>query len=405
MLRKAKYKFHPGFNKVYVSDLEGVSKKDWDKVKTNLFKEGIISGGKDEQGEYFEVLKGGWEYLKDLEKKEEKKKWTISDKILLGTLIITILGLCFNSYFTFKTSNQQIVINQDLDEIKGKIAIFDKLDTGLITLNNTNFGMMYNGSGMLLGDLEKALNKTNPKLQETDTIVSYTIDGDTIKLNNGKKVRLIGINTPEEDMPCYSEAKNKLQELIDGKKIRLEKDISNKDRHGRLLRYVYINNLFVNLEMVRLGLATAYEYEPDTKYATQIKESENQAKQQKIGCLWKTEEKNYIEDNCISIINFHYDAEGNDNYNLNDEHITFFNGCNYEVDMTGWTIKDEATNIYRFPTFTFEEARSVTLYSGNGLNSENKLFWGGRSYAVWNNDGDTLYLRDSNGNLVLSYSY
>lgn len=232
-------------------------------------------------------------------------------------------------------------------------------------------------------------------------IVSYVIDGDTLILTNDERVRLIGINAPESGQNCYLESKNKLEELVDSNEVTLEKDVSDKDMYGRLLRYVYIDSLFVNLEMVRLGYATAYEYPPDTKYSVQIANAENEAKTNQYGCIWKPSE----EEECITIINFHYDAEGNDNYNLNDEYVTFKNGCSYSIDMTSWTVKDEATHIYTFPTFSLGDGNSVTLYSGIGTNTETELYWG-RSYgAVWNNDGDTLYLRDSNGDLVLSHSY
>jgi endonuclease YncB( thermonuclease family) len=232
-------------------------------------------------------------------------------------------------------------------------------------------------------------------------IVSYVIDGDTLVLTNGERVRLIGINAPESGQSCYLESKNKLGELVDSNEVTLEKDVSDKDMYGRLLRYVYVDSLFVNLEMVRLGYATAYEYSPDTKYFVQVANAENEAKTNQYGCLWKPSEK----EECITIINFHYDAEGDDNYNLNDEYVTFKNSCSYPINMVSWTVKDEATHIYTFPAFSLGSEKIVTLYSGMGSNTATELYWG-RSYgAVWNNDGDTLYLRDSNGNLVLSYSY
>lgn len=234
----------------------------------------------------------------------------------------------------------------------------------------------------------------------TSTIVSEIIDGDTVELETGEKVRLIGINTPEKNMHCYSEAKDKLQELIGGKEVELEKDVTDKDIYERLLRYIYIDNLFVNLEMVKLGLATAYEYKPDVKYATKLEEAENQAKEQKIGCLWKTSDYK----NCIVVSNFRYDATGNDNYNLNDEYFTLKNTCPYSIGMTDWTAKDEATHIFTFPDFDLGINLEVTIYTGSGEDTLTELYWG-RTSAIWNNDGDTLFLREDNGNLVLEEKY
>ncbi len=247
--------------------------------------------------------------------------------------------------------------------------------------------------------------------------VSYVLDGDTIKLSTGEEVRLIGINAPEVGEKCYGEAKEELKELILGKEIILEKDIDDKDQYGRLLRYVYTDyyfedgsadEIFINYGMVYLGLAHKYEYGLNIKYSSFFEQAENEAKQNE-GCLWKSEEVNYIQDKCIYITNFHFNAAGNDNYNLNDEYVTFGNKCSYSIGMGSWTVKDEtASHIYTLPSFTFQSGATFTLYTGTGTNTKSALYWGrtsGDYAAIWNNGGDTLFLRDSNGNLVLSKSY
>ena len=122
-------------------------------------------------------------------------------------------------------------------------------------------------------------------------IVKYVIDGDTIILTNGEKVRYVGIDTPERGQCWYRQAKEFNRKLVSGKKVRLERDKSNRDRYQRLLRYVYVQNssdekeVFVNLELVKAGLARAKEYKPDTKYASILKQAESYAKINKIG-LW-----------------------------------------------------------------------------------------------------------------------
>ena len=121
--------------------------------------------------------------------------------------------------------------------------------------------------------------------------VKYIIDGDTIILSNGEKVRYVGMDTPERGQCWYRQAKEFNRKLVSGKKIRLERDESNQDRYQRLLRYIYVKNIpdgkeiFVNLELVKAGLARAKEYKPDTEYSSGLKEAENYAKQNKIG-LW-----------------------------------------------------------------------------------------------------------------------
>lgn len=120
-----------------------------------------------------------------------------------------------------------------------------------------------------------------------DYIVSEVVDGDTFKTNDGKTIRLIGINSPEVGENYYQEAKDELKELIYRKKIRLERDTGNKDVYGRLLRYVYVDDLLVNGEMIRLGLARYEEIEPNKKYSKLFSDLENKAR--KAGrYIWKS---------------------------------------------------------------------------------------------------------------------
>ncbi|MBI5390095.1 thermonuclease family protein [Candidatus Woesearchaeota archaeon] len=253
---------------------------------------------------------------------------------------------------------------------------------------------------------EKSL--CNQKPETTVLTVSYVSDGDTIQLSNGETVRLIGLNAPESGQPCSSEATTKLKELVNEKVITLEEDLSDKDQYGRLLRYVYVNNIFVNQEMVRLGFAHRYEYGSNTKYSIQIEQAENEARESD-GCIWKISHQNYIQDRCVKITNFHFNAGGDDNYNLNDEYVTFENTCPYVLDMTSWTVKDNtASHLFIFPQFTLNSREMFTLYTGTGTDTSATLYWGrmsGDYAAIWNNNGDTLFLRDNIGNIVLTESY
>lgn len=267
------------------------------------------------------------------------------------------------------------------------------------------------GTGMLNYECPYGCSdgKCNSEPANITITVSQVLDGDTIQLSNGETIRLIGINAPEQGESCSSGATSKLRQLILGKEITLEQDINDKDQYGRLLRYVYVGTTFVNLEMLKLGFAHKYEYDSNTKYSIKFEQAENEAKQNE-GCLWESEEINYIQNQCIYITNFNFNAAGNDNYNLNDEYIIFRNRCSYPIDMTDWAIKDETSiHIYTFPSFTFQSGATFTLYTGTGTNTNFALYWGrtsGDYAAIWNNEGgDTLFLRDSNGNLVLTKSY
>ena len=115
------------------------------------------------------------------------------------------------------------------------------------------------------------------------------IDGDTFELLDGQRVRLIGVDALEIGETCSSEATRHLALLIEGQTVYLEKDVSETDSDGRLLRYVYVNGSFVNYDLVYDGYAYAVEYPPDQRYAFQLAYAEEVARDRKRGCLWATD--------------------------------------------------------------------------------------------------------------------
>ena len=124
--------------------------------------------------------------------------------------------------------------------------------------------------------------------------VIRVIDGDTIEVvvvGQTYKVRYIGIDTPETKHPTKPvepygpEAAAKNEELVGGKIVGLEKDVSETDRYGRLLRYVYVGDLMVNAELVRLGYAQVSTYPPDVKYQDLFLQLQREAREAGRG-LW-----------------------------------------------------------------------------------------------------------------------
>jgi micrococcal nuclease len=125
-------------------------------------------------------------------------------------------------------------------------------------------------------------------------LVARVIDGDTIEvLVNGQiqTVRYIGIDAPETKDPTWmvepygKEAYEKNRVMVEGKYVRLEKDVSETDKFSRLLRYVFVNDVLVNAELIKMGYATAYSYPPDTKYQSLFIQLEKEARDNKHG-LW-----------------------------------------------------------------------------------------------------------------------
>ena len=123
------------------------------------------------------------------------------------------------------------------------------------------------------------------RVNENAVLVTRVIDGDTIEIEGGHRVRYIGINTPERGKPYYGEALNANRNLVEGKKVRLEKDVEDKDKYGRLLRYVWVDNTMVNAELIRLGYAYSYSYPPNVKHQMHLLQLEKEAREHKQG-LW-----------------------------------------------------------------------------------------------------------------------
>lgn len=124
-------------------------------------------------------------------------------------------------------------------------------------------------------------------------IVDYAIDGDTIRLPGGERVRLIGIDSPEKGQCFYEESRQFAQELLNGKTVILEQDISGKDVYGRPLRYVLFpaasesqDRLLVNDALVRQGYARAVASPPDNRYRDLFISAQEEAIRESRG-LWE----------------------------------------------------------------------------------------------------------------------
>lgn len=128
--------------------------------------------------------------------------------------------------------------------------------------------------------------------QETHK-VKRVIDGDTIELENGEKVRLIGIDTPEtvhpsKDVEYYGkEASDFTKRMLEGKQVEIEFDIQKRDKYGRLLAYVYLEDgTFINAELLKQGYATISTYPPNVKYVEEFTRLQQEARENNKG-LWK----------------------------------------------------------------------------------------------------------------------
>jgi len=127
--------------------------------------------------------------------------------------------------------------------------------------------------------------------------VLRVVDGDTLVLEGGEKVRLIGVNTPESVDPRRPvqwfgrEAAAFAKSLLQGRRVRMEQDVEKRDRYGRTLGYLWREDgVFVNLRLVEEGYALAFRYPPNVKHAELFREAERRAREAGKG-LWSDPEK------------------------------------------------------------------------------------------------------------------
>lgn len=173
--------------------------------------------------------------------------------------------------------------------------------------------------------------------------VSRIIDGDTIVVEKLGKVRYIGVNTPEIEhgnkpgQPYGVEAQEANGKLVQGKSVKLEFDIEQRDKYGRLLAYVYVGKTFVNAWLVEMGYAQVMTIPPNVKYQSRFLKLQKEARRSFRG-LW---EQNPIQSQSNMAIQaywgnmkthrFHY-PWCKDAKKVNTDHLRFYPNRQDAVD-------------------------------------------------------------------------
>jgi len=236
----------------------------------------------------------------------------------------------------------------------------------------------------------------NNVTQDYNMTVTEVIDGDTFYLGNGDKVRMLGINTPESGRPYSEEATEFLTNMILGKEVILVNDSKNgdSDSYGRLLAHVFVDDTFVNYEIIKAGFAFWYPYTSGTDFDSEYEEAQTFASNNMVG-LWTESSYN------LTIDYIEYDPEGDE---AEGEYVVLTNHENHNVSMVGWFLQDEAAQTaYEFD-FIITNKTSIRIYTGDGTDNSTTLFWGWHQ-GIWNNSGDFAIIQDENGYLVDSYRY
>lgn len=273
------------------------------------------------------------------------------------------------------------------------------------------------------------------------TIVGV-IDGDTVEIQyaNGtvETARLIGVDTPETHVPVdppefgvanttagreclraagHDATRFSSQRLLgEHVGVSFDPNLDRRGYYGRLLVYVVTQNGTHNYDLITEGHARVYE--SDFSNRERYDGAAEQARAAGIG-VWRcatdgdvptptpgdpVADGGSVVDGPIQVVDVTADPDGPDGEVLNDETVTFENAGNESVSLDGWTITDEADHAYRFEALTLEPGDQVTIHTGSGTDTERDRYWGERA-PIWNNDGDTVFVRRADGTLVIEYPY
>ncbi len=241
-----------------------------------------------------------------------------------------------------------------------------------------------------------------PSAPEELVRVKRVYDGDTVLLEDGRKVRYLGINAPEFQEPFYLKSKRSNESLVMGREIRLEFDQERTDSYGRVLAYVYAGNEMVNARLVQEGLAHAFFIGPNRKHHAKLLRLQAEAQQRKVG-IWSA--RGRVRD--LKITTVHpVDPTQDDQY---PSYVRIANLSNATIKLAGYVLSNEAGQRYVFPDVSVDPGYTVIVSSGSGpdgVDARGQLVahWSTQG-PVWDPSEDTAFLMDPSGSLVDRFHY
>ena len=207
--------------------------------------------------------------------------------------------------------------------------------------------------------------------------IGRVIDGDTLELEDGRRIRLLNINAPEKDSLTHELSLNFLKSL--NSSINLE--VTGTDKYGRTLGRVYSPE-YVNLQLIEQGLASKFLV--DSSELKDFASAEKKAIKEGKG-IWPPSPYS----NCFKAT---IDKE--------QEFVVLDNNCP-SLKVKDWTLKDESRKTYKFNDIKITK---VILYTKKGNDNSTDIFWNSDT-NIWNNDRDSLYLFDNKGGLASYETY
>jgi micrococcal nuclease len=243
---------------------------------------------------------------------------------------------------------------------------------------------------------------TGPAHAAESALVQRVQDGDTVVLEDSRRVRYLGINAPEFREPFSRKAKNFNESLVRGREVRLEPDAEGADAYGRMLAYVYVGDQLVNGRLVQEGLAHAFFIGPSRKHNALLLQLQGEAKQRGLG-IWST--RGGPRDLKITSVHLLEPAMPEPLA----PYVRIANLSNTRTRLDGYVLVSDAGHRYVFPDVSLDPGYTVIVANregSDGLDSRNQLlvYWP-TAQPVWNTRQGTALLVDPMGNLVDTLHY
>lgn len=232
--------------------------------------------------------------------------------------------------------------------------------------------------------------------------VKRVYDGDTILLQDDRRVRYLGINAPEFQEPFYLKAKRFNESVILGRQIRLEFDQERSDSYDRVLAYVYVGDEMVNARLVQEGLAHAFFIGPSRKHNALLLRLQAEAKQRKVG-IWSARAR--VRD--LKITSVHpLDSAKPD---PDAPYVRIANLSDATIRLSGYVLSNEGGQGYVLPDVSVEPGYTVIVAGGigtDGIDNRGQVIvhWPTQG-PVWDPKEDTAFLMDPAGTLVDMFHY
>jgi endonuclease YncB( thermonuclease family) len=235
----------------------------------------------------------------------------------------------------------------------------------------------------------------------TATVVKV-YDGDTFTLDNGDKVRLKWVNTPERKPPepFHAEATRVTEKMVLGRQVSLLVDPDNaRDGYGRLIAGILVGEQNLSLRLIEEGLGHVFLIPPEPDDPSELLAAQERARAARKG-IWSTDR--YAS--TLHISSFHADARGDDDINVNGEYLRLCNITAQPLDVAGYALVNRAGERFELPSLIVPAGHTVIVTTGRGEHQADPSLqlqiYLGRGAPIWDDAHDVATLLDPAGERV-----